>query len=46
MTLSVRSPKHLCLQAAVKEVANAHSGVDLLINNAGIDEGVDPLWQL
>lgn len=31
----------LCCQAAVQEVASAYSGVDLLINNAGVCESVE-----
>ena len=30
-----------CCQAAVQEVGNAYSGVDLLINNAGVCESVE-----
>ena len=33
------------LQAAAQEVAKAHAGVDLLINNAGIDEGIGPILE-
>ncbi|DBA71352.1 TPA: hypothetical protein ACH3X2_011162 [Trebouxia sp. C0005] len=35
------------IKAAAKEVASLYSGVDLLINNAGIDEGVEtPVLEL
>ena len=33
------------LQASVKEISALHSGIDLLINNAGIEEGVGPIWE-
>ena len=31
----------VCWQAGVQEVGNTYSGVDLLINNAGICESVE-----
>ena len=34
------------LQEAVNEISQRHSGIDLLINNAGIDEGPDSILQL
>lgn len=32
---------HVCQQAAAEHISKLHSGIDLLINNAGIAEGVD-----
>jgi len=29
----------------VKEISALLSGIDLLINNAGIEEGVGPIWE-
>ncbi len=33
------------MQAAAEQVSQSLSGIDLLINNAGIEEGVDPIWE-
>lgn len=37
---------HSCLQQAATEISKIHDGVDILINNAGIDEGIHPISEL
>lgn len=43
---SVTVLMHSCLQQAATEISKIHDGVDILINNAGIDEGIHPISEL
>ena len=34
------------MQQAAAEIGKIHDGIDILINNAGIDEGIHPISEL
>ncbi|DBA69406.1 hypothetical protein WJX79_005430 [Trebouxia sp. C0005] len=44
-TVALDTSEESSIEASVKEISALHSGIDLLINNAGIEEGVDPIWE-
>lgn len=44
-TVALDTSEESSIEASVKEISALHSGIDLLINNAGIEEGVGPIWE-